>query len=230
MASNGRSWRARTYAPWVGLSAAATVAAAALQLSADDSFDRFLGPLPPALTVAAMGLAGLAALRLLEGRGYWRRACSSRTVRGLAVSTVATLPFAVVAITVDAAVGFPEDTNVTWPGAWLLYPAVVLVAEAALHLLPLAGLVWLTGWRWRGRALDRRSWGVMLPVAAIEPVTQVALGSALPTFVVPHVYVFGLVELALLRRYGYLPMLWFRLCYYLLWHLLWGAARLQLLF
>ena len=40
----------------------------------------------------------------------------------------------------------------------------------------------------------------------------------------------GLVQLTLLRRYGYLPMLWFRVCYYLLWHVLWGEARLQLLF
>jgi hypothetical protein len=46
----------------------------------------------------------------------------------------------------------------------------------------------------------------------------------------PHVYVLGVVHLILLRRYGYLPMLWFRVCYYLLWHVLWGAARLPLLF
>ena len=64
----------------------------------------------------------------------------------------------------------------------------------------------------------------------MEPVAQLALGSALPAFVVPHVFVFGLVQLVLLRRYGYVPMLWFRLVYYLLWHVLWGAARLSLLF
>lgn len=230
MTNAGWSRRTRGYGPWIALSGAATVAAAALRLGGEDGFERFLGPLPPALTVAAAGAAGLGALRFLERRGFWRRACSSRTLRGLAVASVATLPLAALAIATDIAVGFPQDMNVAWPAAWLLYPAMALVAEAAIHLLPLAGLVWVTGWRWRGRALDRRSWSVMVPVAAVEPVVQVALGSAWPAFVMPHVFLLGLVQLALLRRYGYLPMLWFRLAYYLLWHLLWGAARLELLF
>gem|GEM_PF-6781297 len=39
-----------------------------------------------------------------------------------------------------------------------------------------------------------------------------------------------LVQLILLRRYGYLSMIWFRVFYYLLWHVLWGEARLALLF
>ena len=220
----------RGFGPWIALSGAATMAAAALQLSADASFERFLGPLPPALTVAAAGVAGLGALRLLERRGFWRRACSSRTLRGLAVASLATVPFAAAAIAIDVAVGFPEDTNVSWPAAWLFYPAIASVVEVALHLLPLAGLVWLSRWRWHGRALDARTWAVMVPVAALEPLAQVWLGSALPAYVAPHVFLFGLVQLCLLRRYGYLPMLWFRLCYYLLWHLLWGLARLELLF
>lgn len=230
MANEGRSRLARGYGPWIGLSAAATLAAAALRVSGDTGIERFLGPLPPALTVAAAGVAGLGALRFLERRGFWRRACASRTGRGLLVASLATVPFAAAAIAVDVTLGFPEGMNVTWPAAWLLYPAMALVAEAAVHLLPLAGLAWVTGRRWQGRVLDRRSWAVMVPAAAVEPLVQVALGSALPAFVMPHVFLLGLVQLALLRRYGYLPMLWFRLCYYLLWHLLWGRARLELLF
>jgi len=141
---------------------------------------------------------------------------------------VLTLPFAAVAIGVDLTAGFPRDTNVAWPAAWLLYPAILVVAESIFHLLPLAGLMALTGARLRGRAIDRRALAFMLPTAALEPVAQVALGSALPGFTAVHVYLIGLVQLSLLRRYGYLPMLWFRLCYYLLWHILWGAARLEL--
>jgi hypothetical protein len=230
MMIEGWSRWARGYGPWLGLSAAATVATAALRVGGDDELARFLGPLPPVLTVAATGAAGWGALRLLERRGFWRRACASRTLRGLAVASVATLPFVAAAIAVDAAAGFPEDTNVTWPAAWLLYPAIAVVAEVALHLLPLAGLAWLSGWRWQGRALDARSWALIVPVAALEPLAQVALGSAQLAFVAPHVFLIGVVQLVLLRRYGYLPMIWFRLAYYLLWHLLWGAARLELLF
>jgi hypothetical protein len=143
---------------------------------------------------------------------------------------VALLPFAAAAIAADLTAGFPRDTNVPWPHAWLLYPSIALVAEVAFHLLPLAGLAWVTGSRFRGRRIDTRTMALVVPVAAVEPVAQIALGTGLPAFTVVHVYAFGVVQLLLLRRYGYLPMLWFRLGYYLLWHILWGAARLELLY
>jgi hypothetical protein len=43
-------------------------------------------------------------------------------------------------------------------------------------------------------------------------------GGSLPAFV---------VQLILLRHCGYTPMLWFRVCYYLLWRVLRGQARLE---
>ena len=193
-------------------------------------FERFLGPLSPVLTVAAAGVVGMGALWFLEGRGFWQAALRSRAFRGLAIATVAVIPFAAVAIAVDVVVGFPQDINVGWPEAWLFYPAIAMVAETAFHLLPLAGLVWVTRTRFVGRDLDRRTWGIIIPVALVEPAAQVALGSTLPAFAMPHVFLIGVVQLILLRRYGYLSMIWFRVFYYLLWHVLWGEARLALLF
>jgi hypothetical protein len=227
-----KRWPSRVgrYRPWVAISVAATASAALLRLSGDSSFERFLGGMPPALAVAAAGVAGLGALDSLERRGFWQRACRSRTVHGLAFASVALLPFAAAAIVADLAAGFPRDTNVPWPQAWLLYPSIALVAETAFHLLPLAGLAWATGSRLHGRSIDARTMALVLPVAAVEPMVQMALGTGLPAFTVVHVYAFGVVQLLLLRRYGYLPMLWFRLGYYLLWHILWGAARLELLY
>ncbi len=230
MTSARRPGQARVYGPWIAFSAAATLAAATLRVTGDASFERFLGPLPPVVAVAAAGAAGLGALGYLERRGFWRRACRARTLRGLVVASVATVPFAAVAIAVDVGAGFPRETNVPWPQAWLLYPAVALLAEAVFHLLALAALVWAADSRFHGRRLDPRSLGLIAGAAAVEPAVQVALGTGLPAFTVVHVYIIGLVQLALLRRYGYPPMLWFRLAYYLLWHILWGAARLELLF
>ena len=224
---SARWWR---YVPWVAASGAATAGAAVLRLSGFGSFERFMGPLPPVITVAAAGALGAGALWFLEERGFWRAASRSRTARGLMVATVATLPFAAAAVGVDVLAGFGRETNVAWPEAWLFYPTIAVTAESVFHLLPLAGLVWVTRSRLTGRGLPPRAWALILATAAIEPVSQVALGSVLPAFVVPHVYLIGVTELILLRRYGYLPMLWFRLCYYLLWHVLWGAARLELLF
>lgn len=73
-------------------------------------------------------------------------------------------------------------------------------------------------------------WTLVLATAAVEPVSQVALGSAQRAFVVPHVFIIGVLQLLLLRRFGYLSMLCFRISYYLFWHVLWGRARLALLF
>ncbi len=220
----------RRYAPWIAATGVATLGAAALDVGGFTGFQRFIGSVPPTITVAAAGAAGLGALVLLENRGFRNSSSTSRTSNGIGLAVAATIPFAVVAIGVDATMQFPRDTNVALPEAWLLYPAIAVVAETAFHLLPLASLVWLTRSHFTDLRLDRRTWALVLTAAAVEPVAQAALGSAHLGFVIPHVYAIGVAELLLLRRYGYVPMLSFRICYYLIWHVLWGHARLMLLF
>jgi hypothetical protein len=44
--------------------------------------------------------------------------------------------------------------------------------------------------------------------------------------VILHLWLFGLVEFALFRRYDFASMLTFRLVYYAYWHLAWGTWRL----
>ena len=220
----------RSYAPWVAVSGVATLGAAALEAKGFQGLQRFLGPLPPVITVATAGAAGLGALMFLENRGFWRSSTNSETVRGIVVATAAAIPFAAVAIGVDVARGFPRDTNLEWPEAWLAYLAIAVMAETAFHLLPLTGLVCLTRSHFTDLRLDGRAWTLILTTAAVEPVAQVALGSAQRAFVVPHVFIIGVVQLLLLRRDGYLSMLCFRVSYYLIWHVLWGRARLALLF
>jgi hypothetical protein len=212
------------------VSGVATLGAAALEASGFHGLQRFLGPLPPVITVATAGAAGLGALVFLENRGFWRCGTNSETVRGIVVATAAAIPFAALAIGVDVARRFPRDTNLEWPEAWLAYLAIAVVAETAFHLLPLTGLVWLTRSHFTDLRLDGKAWALILTTAAVEPVAQVALGSAQQAFVVPHVFVIGVVQLLLLRRYGYLSMLCFRVSYYVIWHVLWGRARLALLF
>jgi hypothetical protein len=227
--SDRAAWR-RRYGPYLAVGCAAVGLAYLLERADAAAYERYLGALPPALTVAGVGAAGLAALVALERRGFWEQPGRERLGRGLAIATVAAVPFALAAIAADSTLGFPRDTNVVGPTALLFYPSVALVAEVAFHLLPLAGLAWLSGWRGRPAEVDRGALALITVVAAIEPVAQLLLGSALPGFTLPHVFLFGFVQLLLLRWYGYLPMLWLRLAYYLLWHIVWGAARLELLF
>jgi hypothetical protein len=212
------------------MSGAAVLGAATLWATGSPALERFVGPLPGPIVVASAGAAGLGALAFLERRGFWRCCTRATTIRGIGVAVAATLPFAVVAIGVDTAVGFPRDTNVAWPQAWIVYPVIAVVAEAAFHLLPVSGLVWLTRSRFTDSGLDGPAIGLVLAAAAVEPAAQAALGSALLPFVVPHVLLIGVGQLLLLRYFGYVPMVAFRLSYYLAWHVLWGDARLRLLF
>jgi hypothetical protein len=40
----------------------------------------------------------------------------------------------------------------------------------------------------------------------------------------------NLCQLLIFRRYDFISMYTFRIAYYMLWHVLWGYARLRLLF
>ena len=222
--------RRRCLAPWVAVSGVAMLGASTLAATDSSGLERFIGGLPGPFVVAAAGAAGLGALTFLERRGFWRCRTRATTLRGVGVAAAAALPLAAVAIGVDVAVGFPKDTNVAWPQAWVVYPVIAVVAETAFHLLPLSALVGLTRSHFDDLRLTERTWVLVLAAAAVEPVAQALLGSGLLPFVVPHVFLIGVVEMLLLRRFGYLPMVAFRLLYYLAWHVLWGHARLELLF
>ncbi len=62
------SWtsRPRGLVPYAACAIGATVAAGTLRVTSAADFERFLGPLPPVLTVATAGALGLVSLGFLE--------------------------------------------------------------------------------------------------------------------------------------------------------------------
>ncbi len=64
--------------------------------------------------------------------------------------------------------------------------------------------------------------------AALQAVFATSVGTSV--FSAVQLVVFGLVQVWVFWRFGFVWMRTFRLAYYVLWHLAWGAARLQLLF
>lgn len=129
----------------------------------------------------------------------------------------------------DVVLGFPEDTNVAVPDGLRFYPAIAVFVEVALHLVPVAVLVALLG---PPTGLDATFWRIAIPVALLEAVLQAVYATSVGTaaFSAVQLVVFGVVQIWVLWRFGFLWMLGFRLAYYALWHLAWGAARLHLLF
>ncbi len=197
----------------------------------DDSFRRFYGPLPPVVVVVVAALAGAVSLRRLATRRWLptRRHRASHLFR----SGVTGIAFAAIALAVDAWwIHFPRDMNVAWPHSLLFYPAIGFVAEVVFHLAPLALVVTVQ----RSRAAS--DGGVAVAIAVVAGVealfhTLDALTGPEPwlaLFVAPQLAAVGICQLVLLRRYGFAAMYAFRLGYYLLWHVVWGYARLSLLF
>lgn len=210
-------------------------ATAILHLFADMPFARYFGSVDPMLAITLVVILGWVSLRYLDTRGWFALVPSGAAFpAALACFAIATA-FAVPVILVDIGLGFPKNINVLPPAGLLFYPLMGLVVQVMLHALPLAVLLAILAPRGAEYSEKRLVWTVIAVVALLEPAVQVSLGSAkqlplLSLYTALHVYAFNLTELYVYRRFGFVHMYLLRLTYYLHWHVLWGMARLHLLF
>lgn len=206
------------------------VALTAWQSRIDRSvFADFFGSVDPLVAMVGAAVAGAIAIAYLEGSsdfaivgpGGWKDATS--------VIAWAVPLLAVAAIGADVVLRFDEDANVALPDALRFYPAIAVFVELLLHAVPIAVLVAIVG---MPTGLDATFWRIAIPVALIEAVLQALYATSLGTsvFSAIHLIVFGVAQVWMFWRFGFVWMLGFRLAYYSLWHVVWGAARLELLF
>ncbi|MBY0564411.1 MAG: hypothetical protein K2P58_09505 [Hyphomonadaceae bacterium] len=180
-------------------------------------FARFFGSAPPALCIAGLGVAALVLTPLLKRRGWW----GAFRLEMLLVVPLLVAGFALAITVADRLAGFPPDLNAPLPWSLLYYPAMGFAAQVGLHLVPLAAIV-----LWAPRFAQARPWMTMAAASAPEAMLQVMSSeSTVAAFVAAHLVLFGVTELLLLRRYGFIAMYAFRLGYYLYWHILWAAWR-----
>jgi hypothetical protein len=202
----------------------------AWQVRVDRSvFEAYFGPMNPVWVMTGATIVGLGTIAYLEqasdfavvGPGPWRHAVSiiSWTVPLLAAA----------AIGADLVLRYAEDTNVAMPDALRFYPAIAVFVEIVLHAVPIAVLVAVFG---MPTGFNATFWRIAIPVALIEAGLQAVYATSLATsvFSAVHLTVFGLTQVWMFWRFGFVWMLTFRLAYYALWHIAWGVARLQLLF
>lgn len=215
--------------PFVSIAVVA-VALTAWQVQVDRSvFEKFFGTLNPVGVMIGTAVAGVAAMAYLQATSEFA-VFGPRTWAAALVVIAWVVPLlAAAAIGADFVVGFPEDTNVAMPDALRFYPAIAVFVEIMLHAVPIAVLVALLG---MPTGFDGTFWRIAIPVAAIEAVLQAAYATSLGTsvFSAVHLAVFGAVQVWMFWRFGFVWMLGFRLVYYVLWHMVWGVARLDLLF
>ena len=185
-----------------------------------------LGRIPLLPVTLAAALLAVPLGIFLRGRSIGAavpaRVTARRTV-GLAAMGAA---LALLPIGIDLAMPFPRDLNLPLPGALLFYPAIAVVAETVFHLGPLAALTLVA---------PRRipAFWLMLPVACVEPLFQILflpLNAVQSWLVVGNVGAVSAAQLWLFQRYGFAAMIGLRLAFYLVWHIVWGTARLVILF
>jgi len=129
-------------------------------------------------------------------------------------------------VLIDITTIFPQDINVLLPDSLLFYPAIALVAEVAFHLIPLAALTILTSRR-------TAPFWVFVAVVFVEPVFQAifSLGAGIQAWLVfGNVSLISAAQIWIFRRHGFGAMFGLRVAYYFFWHVIWGSARLVLLF
>ncbi len=202
----------------------------AWQVRVDRSvFERFFGAITPVGVVTGAAIVGAVAIAHLQGTSDFAvlGPGSSRDAVSIIAWSVPLL--AAAAICADLAFRFAEDANVAMPDALRFYSAIAVFVEIALHVVPIAVLVAMLG---MPTGFDATFWWIAIPVALIEAALQAAYATTTATavFSAVHLVVFGVAEVWMFWRFGFVWMLGFRLAYYALWHVAWGVARLELLF
>jgi len=199
-------------------------------------FDRFLGPVDAISALLVTGTLGHTGLSFLV-RKYGLRVSVRLNVQNTLPVFLGTILFGTIVILMDFSAPLPADINIAFPVSILFYPVIGLPAEIIFHVIP---ITLISG----GLSLLRSSWPnerilliSLLIAALIEPVYHVFsmymsgdYRTPLMIMIGIHILLFSLFQLYLFRRHGFFHMYLCRLCYYLIWHILWGALRLQLLY
>lgn len=212
----------RALGPYATMAALALAVALAAPALPQAPFHLYFGPLAPLLAMALVAGAGVLAMRQLISAGWAAPGLPAPPdllrLFGLG------LAFALPTVLLDIALPFPSGINAPLPDALAFYPAIGFVAETVFHLAPLAVISLL---------FPRAFVPAALAVALVEPVFQVVFGGGIDTrnLVMAVILIaFGLAQVFALRRHGFFGAIGLRLGYYLVWHILWGTARLPLLF
>jgi hypothetical protein len=199
-------------------------------------FRRYLGRIDSSAATILTACLGAISLSILLSHG-WFAIYRKENLRGLFRASGLAAILGLVMILIDHWIVLPADINVQFPESLVFYPVIGFLVEIVVHVLPLTLLLLLLTSFCKNLSLGKISWICILIVSLLEPVYQtIAMGpsdhssSWAVAYVGLHVFVINVLQLAVFRRYDFIAMYSFRLVYYILWHIVWGYYRLELLF
>src|SRR5690554_3817926 len=196
-------------------------------------FERYFGKINPLIIIIFTSILGVILLSLLLAKGQFL-IYKKGNINGILLAGLAVV-FAAVIILVDIKVVFLNDINVLFPQSLLFYPAIGFVVEILFHILPMSLLFFFLSSFFKRISNRLIIWICILTVSILEPVYQtISFIGYYPSWTVFyicfHILLINLVQLLIFKRYDFVSMYIFRLFYYLLWHIIWGYMRLELLF
>lgn len=221
------------YRAFTFLTIAVSILTLAVYYLDPDVFLRFLGTTNPILILFGAILLGFSLLTFLIYRTPFKIYQKQETKIYLIIAGIAVL-FGIEVIVADIwLVHYPEDINVLFPESLLFYPAIGYIAEILFHLLPLSIFIFIFSCIRRLR-ISTIIWASIVLVAIMEPVYQIVFmgQTSLITVIYTgiHVFLFSLTQLIIFKRFDFISMYFFRIVFYLVWHILWGYLRLSILF
>jgi hypothetical protein len=196
-------------------------------------YARYLGHVHPVLVMMIVSALGFLLLSQLHKKGEFLVTRTFQRTLFLRCLGLVFL-FALVAVCVDLNTPFPEDINVPFPESLLFYPSIAFLVEIVFHVVPLYIPLLILD---RFRKRDPSKWTVwyaIMAISLIEPTFQVSDMHASPMWVQVVVWInlflFNGVQLFIFRKFGFLLMYLSRIVYYVIWHLIWGEVRLEVIF
>lgn len=166
--------------------------------------------------------------------GLWDASISTR--KRLLLPALVGLGLGVVNLTLQAFTGSAQvlaaaanvsSINVVFPASLLFYSGGAIILETLYRLVLITLPLWLiANVILRKRGQTQVFWILALLTSALEPAEQMTfLAGHLELMLISGVAIYGMnvFEAHLLRRYGFLAPLVFRLALYFVWHIVGGA-------
>ena len=224
------------YLAYSGVSIGVAILTGINYFSGNDHFERFIGGANTLIACIGIIVLGFCLLSFLISKG-WFAIYKKENLKWLPFSAgLALIPGAII-ILVDLKIIYPANMNVPFPDSLLFYPAIGFFVEVLFHVVPLWALMIILTSVFKNISRRRIIWIGILAVSLLEPIFQAAslhASNRYPLWAVVytgfHVLLINVFQLLIFRRYDFISMYSFRLVYYLIWHIVWGYARLTILF
>jgi len=197
-------------------------------------FQRFLGGINPLIASFFAILLGFFLFSFLLSKG-WFVIYKKGNLKGLFYSSGVAVLFGLIAILVDFRTRiYAADINILYPKSLLFYTAIGFFAEILFQVLPLTLILIILTSVFKKIDSNKIIWVSIFVVSLLEPIFQVTLSGQIPlwftVFEFIRIFLVILCQLTFFKLYDFTTMYWFRIVYYILWHIVWGHIRLELLF